>query len=168
DAGCGTGHWSMFFAQRGFDVTGVDLSPAMIAMARARHAPHCRFITANLLNLPFPDGTFDVACIITALEFTTDATRACAEMWRCLKPGGRLLVGTLNRLAALNRKRRAAVKGPFAKARLFDQESLRSLLATCGDAVIRVTQENQSGRTAPSGARAHANGAMLVAKVDKP
>jgi len=36
DVGCGTGHWSLFFTQHGYKMTGVDICPTMIAAARAR------------------------------------------------------------------------------------------------------------------------------------
>jgi 2-polyprenyl-3-methyl-5-hydroxy-6-metoxy-1,4-benzoquinol methylase len=38
DVGCGTGHWSLFFAQQGYEVTGVDICPEMIVEAQARKA----------------------------------------------------------------------------------------------------------------------------------
>ena len=159
DVGCGTGHWSVFFAEHGFEVTGVDISPEMISVAQGRHAPHCRFVAADAMRLPFPDGEFEVASAMAALEFVSDARLACAEMIRCLKPGGCLLVGALNRLAVLNRKRISSGSGLYSSARMFAPGELRRLLARLGAVTICVTAENDC-HVAP--------GAFMAGKVIKP
>ncbi|MDD5483268.1 MAG: class I SAM-dependent methyltransferase [Kiritimatiellae bacterium] len=145
DAGCGTGHWSVFFAKHGFEATGVDVSPEMISAARARRAPHCRFAVADVMLLPFPDGDFDAVSAMAALEFVPDARRVCAEMFRCLKSGGRLIVGTLNRLAGLNRRRIADRSEPYLSARMFSPKELRKLLSQFGRVNIRLTAERGAG-----------------------
>ncbi|MFA7159953.1 MAG: class I SAM-dependent methyltransferase [Kiritimatiellia bacterium] len=145
DVGCGTGHWSVFFAEHGFEVTGVDISPEMISVAQGRHAPHCSFAVADAMKLPFQDGEFEVASAMAALEFVSDARRACAEMIRCLKPGGCLLVGALNRLAVLNRKRISSGSGLYSSARMFTQAELRGLLSAFGRVSIRLTAEKKPG-----------------------
>ncbi|HYP08205.1 MAG TPA: class I SAM-dependent methyltransferase [Bryobacteraceae bacterium] len=48
----------------------------------------------DLLALPFADGTFDAALNIVTLEHVTDPARVVEELYRCLKPGGRLLLIT--------------------------------------------------------------------------
>jgi len=78
DVGAGTGAFSIPLAQRGFAVTHVDLSPAMLALARRKACPEpfdaaqgkrCRrgeelgnvqFVEANVAALPFPDRSFDL------------------------------------------------------------------------------------------------------------
>lgn len=114
-------------------------------MAQKRNAPHCRFALADAMKLPFLDNDFDVVSAMAALEFVSDARRACAEMVRCLKPGGCLIVGTLNRLAGLNRERIAAHAEPYASAQMFTQKELRNLLAPFGKVNIRLTTENEIG-----------------------
>ena len=145
DVCCGTGHWSDYFAEHGFEVTGVDIFPEMLSVAQKRNAPHCRFALADAMKLPFLDNDFDVVSAMAALEFVSDARRACAEMVRCLKPGGCLIVGTLNRLAGLNRERIAAHAEPYASAQMFTQKELRNLLAPFGKVNIRLTTENEIG-----------------------
>ena len=53
DLGCGGGHWAGALGQEGYDVLGVDLSPAQINLARAR-APRARFATGSLLSAKIP------------------------------------------------------------------------------------------------------------------
>jgi len=101
DVGCGTGHWSSFFAGMGYQVTGIDIAPEMIDLARGA-APECSFQGADACDLPFEDASFDVVASMATLGFISDPAVAVWEMIRCAKPGGSLLVGTLNRLAPLN------------------------------------------------------------------
>ena len=143
DVGCGTGHWSLFFAQQGYEVTGVDICPEMIAAAQARKALHCRFDVADAMNLPFLDKSFNVVSAIAMLEFGSDARRVCAEMVRCLKPGGCLILGTLNRLAGVNQQRVTARAEPYASAQMFAPEELRKLLMLFGNVTLRVTMEEK-------------------------
>jgi ADP-ribose pyrophosphatase YjhB (NUDIX family) len=58
DAGCGPGHASKWFHDRGFQVVGVDLSEGMLAEAR-RRVPSVEFRRADLRQLDFPPGYFD-------------------------------------------------------------------------------------------------------------
>jgi len=161
DVGCGTGRWSVFFAKQGFEVTGIDIAPQMISTGRARNALHCRFEVADAMRLPFPNGTFDMVAAMATLEFLSDASRACTEMMRCLKRGGWLLIGTLNRLARINRERIAARSEPYVSAHMFTPEELRDLLASFGETNILATAEHESGLGDESGA-------FIVAVTKKP
>lgn len=58
-AACGTGRYSRLLADRGHDVIGVDSSPDMLALARAR-VPRARFHLADLTALPAGDDTVDL------------------------------------------------------------------------------------------------------------
>ncbi len=77
------------------DLTGVDLSPAMLALARER-APalglQAELREADAEQLPFRDASFDtVVCTLAVCEIP-DREAAIAEMYRVLRPGGRLLL----------------------------------------------------------------------------
>ncbi|MHB9144050.1 MAG: class I SAM-dependent methyltransferase [Symbiobacteriia bacterium] len=74
---------------------GVDISPNMVRQASAKAAAQgvpAQFITADAEHLPFLDRTFDVVICSSAFHWFSDRVRAAQEMYRVLKPGGRLLL----------------------------------------------------------------------------
>jgi len=75
-------------------VHGLDVSPPMNALARARTAdrPWVRIDDGQATNLPYPDATFDAVVSTQVYEYVPDMPRALAEARRVLRPGGRLLV----------------------------------------------------------------------------
>ncbi len=77
-------------------VAGVDRSESMIAIARTRCAahPHAEFRLGDATQLPLPDGAFDAAVSTQVFEYLDDRglTRALAEVFRILRPGGRALI----------------------------------------------------------------------------
>ena len=95
DLCCGTGDVAFALARTGAAVTGLDFSPAMLAVARQRAGRELRpveFLEGDALNLPFPDDTFDVITISYGLRNLADFDVGVAGMKRVLRPGGRLLV----------------------------------------------------------------------------
>jgi ubiquinone/menaquinone biosynthesis C-methylase UbiE len=137
DIGCGTGHWSKFFSEYGFEVTGIDVSERMIKIAQSKDIPNASFQVADGQSLPFADDSFDVAAAITTLEFVDNAESVVQEMLCCTrKPGGRLLIGVLNALARFNRNRQRDPKSLNAKAHLFSPRRLKRLLEPYGKTSI--------------------------------
>jgi len=140
DIGCGSGHWSSFFSEHGFVVTGVDVSPEMIAVARAKRIANVSFDVADAHALPFEDRQFDVAAAITTIEFVRDAEAVVREMVRCVRrPGGILLFGVLNALAEINISRKAAGASPYADARFFSPAELEEILKPYGKTMVVTT-----------------------------
>jgi len=140
EIGCGTGHWSKYFRDKGFMVTGVDISREMIRIASKKNMADCRFLVADGENLPFVDNSFDTAIAVTALEFTPAPRRIVTEMVRCVKkPGGILLFGLLNSLSRYNQKRKERSGSVYARASLFSPVQLSDLLAPLGKVKILVT-----------------------------
>jgi ubiquinone/menaquinone biosynthesis C-methylase UbiE len=79
----------------GVQLTGVDLSPAMLSHARTLAAEIGRHVDAHegdAARLPFADGSFDTVVCALALCSIPDPSQALAEMHRVLVPGGRLLL----------------------------------------------------------------------------
>lgn len=99
DVGCGVGRWSTLLASRGGIVTGVDLSPTMIAEAKRRAAgkgvsDRCRFLVQDLARLDANDR-FDLIIGVTVLQHILDpqALRSAAQrMVEHLSPGGRMVL----------------------------------------------------------------------------
>jgi len=133
EVGCGTGHWSQFFSNCGFEVTGVDVSERMIQRAQGKHIARALFHIADGHSLPYKDNSFDVTAAITTLEFADNAELVVREMVRCTrKPSGQLLIGVLNALARLNRNRQEIPESLYAQARLFTPDQLKNLLGKYG------------------------------------
>ncbi len=159
EVGCGTGHWSRFFAAQGYKVTGVDLAPEMIARARSYPCPGCRYEVSDACHLLFQDKSFEVAAAITSLEFIADVKAAVAEIFRCVKPRGRVIIGTLNKLDPLNRQRLDRKEEPYYSGRMFSANELDELLQPYGTVRIYNTGRNLESRGDKSG------GAFIVAEV---
>lgn len=114
DAGCGTGIYSIELAKRGALTSGTDSSGEMLNRARAKAREEgltIGFVSADALTLPFPGDYFDMVLSIGALCFIKEREKALLEMRRVLKPGGRLIVGVLNKWSPWAAFRR--IKGFF-------------------------------------------------------
>ncbi|HEX4049946.1 MAG TPA: methyltransferase domain-containing protein [Steroidobacteraceae bacterium] len=105
DLGCGVGRWSRLLAARGAQVTGLDLSPTMLEVARQRTeaaglAAQCRYLVGDLGDVKThaalaEHGLFDRVLVVTVLQHVLDPTRlqaAVSAIARRLAPGGRALV----------------------------------------------------------------------------
>ena len=97
DVGAGPGFIAREAAKRVGEsgaVVGVDKSAPMLALARARCAPHpqASFREGDAARLPFADGGFDAAVASQVYEYVPDPAAALAELFRALRPGGRALV----------------------------------------------------------------------------
>ena len=93
DVGSGTGRFAAALSERA-KVWGVDESPEMIEVARAR-APGVRFKKASAYALPFKDGWFDRVTMWLVIHLL-DRTRALAEIRRVLAQDGRIAVATFD------------------------------------------------------------------------
>lgn len=96
DIGTGTGRMLELFADRYERAIGVDLSPAMLTVARANleraGIAHARVRIGDGTNLPVVPEGFDLVVIHQVLHFLDDPGAAVAEAARALAPGGRLLI----------------------------------------------------------------------------
>jgi ubiquinone/menaquinone biosynthesis C-methylase UbiE len=138
EIGCGTGHWSKYFSEKGFKVVGIDTSEEMINIAGKKNIPNCCFQVADGQNLPFADNSFDIAASITTLEFVENPGKLLSEMARCVKPKGRLLFGVLNSLSSYNRKRKKKKQSLYSYAHLFSLQQFKDILYTFGTVKIRI------------------------------
>lgn len=101
----GPGYLSIELARLGsFQITGVDLSPDMVRIARdnaARAGAAADFLEANSSSLPFPADSFHFLVCRAAFKNFAQPVRALQEMYRVLRPGGRALIIDLRRNASM-------------------------------------------------------------------
>ncbi len=109
DAGCGDG-WpnGVWLTEHATDYTGVDISEAGIA--NATQAGLNVQLIEDASELPFPDNTFDVVVCVEVMEHLFAPLDAAREMWRVLKPGGKL-IATVPNIAYWRRRADMAVLG---------------------------------------------------------
>jgi demethylmenaquinone methyltransferase/2-methoxy-6-polyprenyl-1,4-benzoquinol methylase len=104
DLCCGTGDVAFALARQGMEVTGLDFSEPMLAVADQRLKAQglgrqageglsaVRFLRGDAQRIPFPDASFDLVTISYGLRNLADWEKGLGEMRRVVRPGGRLLV----------------------------------------------------------------------------
>lgn len=147
DVACGTGHVTRAAAEHVGNtgaVTGVDIAPDMIEVAKSVPVPHGVRIDWQICDaaaLPIPDASFDVALCQMGLMFIADRTAALTEMRRVLSPSGRLAINTPGRIPPFfEALERAIVKhispdlGGFVSAvfSMHDPDAVSTLLSEAG------------------------------------
>jgi SAM-dependent methyltransferase len=145
DAGCGTGRLAVLLAEGyGCKVWGVDPSPEMIEVARARVPEGVGLRIGRAEDLPFKNGWFERAAMTLVLQLV-DRPAALAELRRVLAPGGRLAIATFDY---------AHFEGYFLgryfpsfeeldKARFPSATGLEEELRAAGFASVRITRLTQ-------------------------
>lgn len=92
DVGCGAGGALALAAGYGAEVTGLDASEPMLAVARER-LPAADLHVGDLQDLPFGDGVFAVVTAFNAVQYAADPAAAVAELARVTGPGGLVVIG---------------------------------------------------------------------------
>ncbi|HEX5616987.1 MAG TPA: methyltransferase domain-containing protein [Solirubrobacteraceae bacterium] len=92
DIGCGAGQTTRDAAQAAGAVLGIDVSEALLELARERSAglANVSYVLADAATHPFPEAGFDVAISRFGTMFFADPAAAFANIARALRPGGRL------------------------------------------------------------------------------
>ena len=101
DAGCGSGASAVPAAERvgpSGRVIGVDLAEGLLRLAKAkadaRGLRNAEFRCSDMSALPFEDGHFDAVVCVFAIFFVPNMEAQVAELWRLVRPGGRLAITT--------------------------------------------------------------------------
>ena len=147
DLGCGPGAHALELARRGYDVVGVDGSPHMVEVARARAAldkVDATFAVHDVgTPLRFGDSSLGGVVAILVLQHLADPGAFIAEIRRCLRPGGYLMITAPARdgasLTSQNlywRLRSACYRHVPGIVRLYDTSSLASLVSDQGLTVV--------------------------------
>ena len=103
DAGCGHGEYTVFALSRGATVSAIDMSERMIAYTKSlcerEDLPLQEISQQSVLDIQYPDDTFDTVYCLSVLECLPDPEAAVRELTRVLKPGGTLYLDVSNAIA---------------------------------------------------------------------
>ncbi len=146
DIGTGTGRMLELFAPQATAALGVDQSPAMLALARARLAgaafKHVQLRQGDVYALPVEAGSQDLVIIHQVLHYLDEPARALREAARAMAPGGRMVVvdfapHEIESLRSDHAHRRLGFESDEISAALRDAglevRSVKSLTARPGD-----------------------------------
>ncbi len=119
--------------------TGVEPSPRMGARARSRNI---RVVEGVAEDLPFPDDAFDFALMVTTICFLDDTRKGLEEARRVTRPGGRVIVGFVDRESPVGRLYLLhQEKNVFYRhATFYSVQEIRALMEAVGLGRIQATQ----------------------------
>ncbi len=138
DVATGSGNAALVAAALGAEVTGLDLAPSLLDVARRRAEEaelRIAFVEGDAEDLPFADGSFDRVVSVFGAMFAPDQRRAAAELARVCRPGGRIGLcawtpdGIGGRMLSLLRSRLPAPADGPAPALWGTEQRLRELFA---------------------------------------
>jgi 2-polyprenyl-3-methyl-5-hydroxy-6-metoxy-1,4-benzoquinol methylase len=137
DIGCGTGEFMRFAQQSGWQgVEGVEVIPKIADYARA--ATGATIHTTDFLNADLESGSYGVIALWDVIEHLSDVKASLRAIYRLLKPGGVVIIGTVNcqgfSIRAL--KHRAQTFSPPEHLTFFTQKGMRSALASQGFRIL--------------------------------
>ncbi len=125
DLGCGSGTFSVFLANKGATVFGIDFSIQQIKLAkknlrkRKRVRNRLFFITKDIEYLKgFKDQSFDIAISVHTIHYVNNLNKSLKEIYRILKPGGKLIFSIshpFNHVIGVNNKHLTVTKSYFSK-----------------------------------------------------
>lgn len=149
EVGSGTGFFLRKFAQNAEEAVGFDLTEGMLAAGRkiaAEKGIEINFIQGDVLaGVPFTDNYFDIVYSNSMIEFFEkgqEVEKVLAEMWRLLKPGGKFVVGVLNKESTWAYKRTAELlekDSIFSINQFYSWNEFEELMSKFGQVKIETT-----------------------------
>jgi ubiquinone/menaquinone biosynthesis C-methylase UbiE len=97
DLGCGSGVFTDLLHRQGFDAVGLDISPKLIAIGRAKY-PGVEFHEGDVEQLPFANGSLDGVLLSGLVHHLPNPRRCASEVFRVLKQGGSFVAFDPNRM----------------------------------------------------------------------
>lgn len=148
DVACGAGYLLTESAAHVAHVAGLDLSEGKVGLARRRLADRITAGTAEIAMgdagaLPWPDGRFTAVSCTDAFPFFPDPERAFAEMWRVLRPGGRVVVDVNPRIPDGTASHEA--RGLGGRFMMWNDADVRRLTKTAGLGDVTITHVPGTG-----------------------
>lgn len=141
DCGAGTGELSLAASDNADSVLCTDLSKNMLKQAqrkaRALGADNIEFAARNIFDLQDPDDTYDVVIAGNVLHLLTNPQGAVKEMYRVLKPGGRLLLPTFTNKNSARLLIGIYKKLGFDPAANYSPSEYKKMLEDCGLGRVR-------------------------------
>jgi ubiquinone/menaquinone biosynthesis C-methylase UbiE len=131
DVGCGTGHFAQPLAGKNF-VAGVDISWEMTRFARNKSLAA---VMASAERLPFEEGCFDIVLANSVIQLIPAGETFIRELVRVAKPGGRVIISTINAGNAALVVLRLVEKEKYKQFRLYPFSELKELVNTAGGKV---------------------------------
>ena len=143
ELGCGTGYFTRELVRSGAEIVAIDVSPELLEIASANcSVPNVRYEIQNAHELSYPEGVFD--CVVgSSVLHHLEIQEALREMYRVLKPGGRISFTEPN---MLNPQIAIQKNVPWVKRKLGDSPDetaffrwpLRRLLEVTGYREVRI------------------------------
>jgi len=142
DVGCAHGRDAKYFTENGFQVTGIDLSKNLLALAR-KNAPQAKFLQMDMRNLHFIDNAFDGiwACASFLHLPKKDALKTLQEFRRVLQNQGVLYLGVKKGLGEqwIERKENQGQQKFFA---FYSKKEIGCLVKQAGFQIIKIICES--------------------------
>jgi ubiquinone/menaquinone biosynthesis C-methylase UbiE len=96
ECGCGPGGILKEFVEQRWRLTGIDINPRHLALARSELGKSVDWFQADVENLPFRNQAFDIVCCVGVLSYLQEDEAAVTEISRIVKPGGVVIMALPN------------------------------------------------------------------------
>ena len=141
DVGCGTGIFLPLLkeaAGKKGEVVALDFSSNMLKKAKEKFGEQFRYIQAEAENMPLEDSSFDKVISFASFPHFSDKKKAISEIWRVLRPGGKLLIAhpaSRKRINSIHREIGGAVRNDTIP----NNEKITDLFKKAGFTNVKIT-----------------------------
>lgn len=140
DAGGGTGRVSQFLHDKAAHIIVADGSFEMLRKARSKDG--IQTVSSHIERLPFQNDSFDCIIMVDSFHHVDNQSDTASELWRVLKPGGKLIIEEPNVLFASIKLLALAEKLALMQSHFLTPENISRLLDRDGS-IVRIEYEDQ-------------------------